>query len=280
VNSYQARRDRNTSTSYASNTRKRGYTRNIFRYTLHFWLNRFFVKTFFNRLFYPLFLSTDFFFPSNYVYLLDQWKPAIRFYYRYVNCYSDAQKDVITYYIQLLPIWRRKISPRYQFQRHLSAWKRSTTVYWSTRSNKTVISLLSSKKYRTLLHIYSGLFIKFFNYNKSLKKSRLVTISLLRYVRALLFLSPIRRLSFFFKGLPFFGEQLLQVFGRPVHDVIIAAWALPKDTLKRLKRKKFVYTRFYLHHTHAYCFQKIRACGRIKRKIRRRLLAQNKIVDS
>lgn len=130
------------------------------------------------------------------------------------------------------------------------------------------------------MHIYSGLFIKFFEHRKSLRKSKLVTITMFKYLQSILFLSKLRRFIMILKGQVFFINELFLTFSQP-----LGLKTLNFVKLTKKQRKKPIYSRIrflyiYLLHNHSFCKQKTKSRGRVKRKIRRRLVRANAFTDS
>ena len=152
-------------------------------------------------------------------------------------------------------------------------------IYWSTRSNKPILAL-QDKKRRTLLHVYSGLLIKYFENKKNLRKSKLVTLTLFNYFRSLLLVSPARNFYLITKGpSPFIKEFFSILFRKP--KALFANYKFEKDDpLFIMINTPFNFLYMFYTHNQSYCFQKTRAQGRIKRKIRRRLVSKNEVIDS
>lgn len=142
-----------------------------------------------------------------------------------------------------------------------------------------MILSLQNKRMRTFIHLYSGLFIKFFEKRKALRKSKLITLTMFHYFRTLLLLSPYRRFIFVVKGPTPYIQELFSVLRRKPQTLIAQLQPRPGDILfEKLKLDMSFLYLFFLQNQ-AYCFRKTKSRGRIKRKIRRRLVRQSHIPD-
>lgn len=142
---------------------------------------------------------------------------------------------------------------------------------------------LLDKKNNILFSLYAGLFIKFFNYKKSLKKSKSTKIILVRYLRKLLMLSNINNFILYVKHTSDQLNKLLQILQKPINHPFVdpmTGQEITEEVGSRKKRKQlfnFLYIIFLKNKP--YGVMKTKKTGRLKRKIRRLVIRANRIID-
>lgn len=146
-------------------------------------------------------------------------------------------------------------------------------IRWSSRSNKPILSL-QDRHNKTLLHLYSGIFIKFYEKRKSLRKSKLVTITMFNYFRTVLMFSHYRQFMVVLKGRTPFVQELFLVLSQKPKTLLANLTPEELDLLREQVGRPFSFCYLLYFHNQPYCFFKTRSRGRIKRKIRRRLVRQ------
>ena len=186
-------------------------------------------------------------------------------------------RDYIASYSQLLSTLR----DRY-FRNLKSATIKKNSVVFYLRS-----CLLHMKPYFTFCdltgHVYmtwsTGLFIKFFTSAKATKKSKLMRYLTLKFLRKTLIILRLRQVCFFFKNNPtFINELRLALKQKIAHKFFNPLTSSVVDEEKN--SQLFLTTPYYIFYkTTSYAKQRDARCGRVKRKIRRRLVSANRLVD-
>lgn len=145
-------------------------------------------------------------------------------------------------------------------------------------NNKLIINL-QNKKRRNYFFLTSGLFIKFFERKKSFKKNKTIKFLMAKYLRKLFIVSRINSLILIIKKNPinfleilkFINTPVIHKFPDPVEEEII------EETSTKFLWIKFLYFAFL--DTKDFSKNKQKKRGRIKRKILRKLVFENKLVD-
>jgi len=142
---------------------------------------------------------------------------------------------------------------------------------------------LLDKKNNILFSLHAGLFIRFFNYKKSLKKSKSTKIILIRYLRKLLMLSNLNNFILYVKQTSDQLNKLLQILQKPINHSFtdpITGQVITEEMSSKKKRKQlfnFLYIIFLKNKP--YGVMKTKKTGRLKRKIRRLVIRANRIID-
>lgn len=151
-------------------------------------------------------------------------------------------------------------------------------LFFNFKKNRFFINLLNciNKNYMSLSN---GLFIKYFNFKKSLKKKKLLKLLLLKYLRKMFLILKITNLNLFIKSAGFFLNEFLSILIQPSEKSFLNPLSrkIINDEARLVSRFHFSYI-FFIN-TKNFSFLKLRKKGRIKRKIQRRLLKLNPIID-
>lgn len=144
------------------------------------------------------------------------------------------------------------------------------------------ITLLDNKN-NIMFSLHTGLFLKFFNYKKSLKKSKSLKIVLIRYLRKLLMLSNINNFTLYVQQTSDQLNKLLQILQKPINHSFtdpLTGQIINEELEVKNKRKQlfnFLYIIFLKNKP--YGIMKTKKTGRLKRKIRRLIIKANRIID-
>ena len=156
-------------------------------------------------------------------------------------------------------------------------------LYWTfTATHKFFINIRdNSNRSYNYISIYSGLFLKFFKNKKPLRKSKLFKTLMVKFLRKVLLLSSIKNVNMVInRSSPMFSE-LYRVLLTPS----IIPYKAPNlkgfynDSFLNKKKPLFLVKRVIFRRTHSFTTMKTRKCGRIKRKITRRLVRKNMVLD-
>ena len=148
----------------------------------------------------------------------------------------------------------------------------------SFKKKKLYINFKNINK-KNYLSLSTGLFIKFFEKRKSIKKNKAIKLLMAKYLRKLFIISKIKNIILIIKKTPIFISEIVNFFNlpiahkflNPIEQKIIEE--LPNDSLNI----KFLY--FIFSENKNFSKNKLAQKGRIKRKILRKVTFENKIVD-
>ena len=140
---------------------------------------------------------------------------------------------------------------------------------------------LTSVKGRLFFFLTPNLFIKFFKKNKAFKKNKLLKIITVRTVRKFLILSNLPSIFFLLKGSQVLLLELMKVLFSPIIRSFKNPFSDDDDFIVETEKFKFRLNFIYLIFYQNYRFNvmKTRKKGRIKRKLKRKIIALNNIID-
>lgn len=142
------------------------------------------------------------------------------------------------------------------------------------------IALLDPFLRRNHFSLTPGLLIKYLEgKRKGAKKSLSVKLLLVRFLRKILIVSRVDSLALIMKGVPLHGLQLFSFLNKPLSHII-------RDPITRKPidetgddYKKFSYQALHFLKPKPYGYQKTRKRGRVKRKIRRKIISAARVID-
>lgn len=148
----------------------------------------------------------------------------------------------------------------------------------SFKQKKLFINLQNKKK-KNYLSISTGFFIKFFEKRKSLKKNKAIKLLMIKYLRKLFIITKINNLILLVKKTPFFINELINFINNPIAHKYINP--IDNKIVDESLNKNLSIRFFYFIFTENKNFSKNKnpSKGRIKRKILRKVIFENKIID-
>ena len=144
---------------------------------------------------------------------------------------------------------------------------------------KLAISLVDDSAHKNYFFLSPGLFLKYFNRKRSLKKNKSMKLLMMRFLRKMLLVLKLKNLILRSKGVPLFFETLLNMLYQPIahpfknpltEKVIAEVKKRPRD----LNISELTFT-----HPKPYGSMKSKKRGRIKRKVRRKVMKVNRVID-
>lgn len=144
--------------------------------------------------------------------------------------------------------------------------------------DKFLINLLTNNK-NLFFFVSPGFFIKFFEKKKSFKKNKLVKFLMIKFLKKILIILNLKYLIFFIKQNPINLLELLNTlyqpiahsFFNPLKNVFI------EDNVSYGLKSRFLF--FIFMKNESYSKLKKRKPGRVKRKILRKIILTNKLID-
>jgi hypothetical protein len=137
---------------------------------------------------------------------------------------------------------------------------------------------LQSVSHVTYTNLSLGMFSRFFNKGKSFIKNKNTFLTVAGFMRKILLYSLIGKLILMVKRTPLYFQEILAHINNPV----VTPYKHPfyDDTVDEFFLKKsFSYLMFIFINSKPYTFMKSKRRGRVKRKITRRLVKINRLVD-
>lgn len=159
--------------------------------------------------------------------------------------------------------------------------KKNRLIYFlilSFKKNKLYVNLQNLKK-KNYLSLSAGFFIKFFEKRKSLKKNKTIKLLMAKYIRKLFLISKIKNVILMIKRIPVFINEIINFFNTPIAHKFLNPidGKNIEENENNFTQIKFLY--FLFLENKNFSKNKIAQKGRIKRKILRKVVFENKLVD-
>lgn len=186
----------------------------------------------------------------------------------------------------------------YFFTRSVINRLRKSNLPWirnnrKARSNPLVLKLLFNfrkhylyitlfgRRHDVFFSIGTSLFLKFVNYKKSLKKSYSLKLLLIKYLRKLLLVSNLTNFYLYVRHTSSQLNKFLQLLQKPFNHSFInpLTGEIVDESVKNRQPVWFNFQYMIFLNNKPYGFMKTKKTGRLKRKIRRKLIKLNRIAD-
>lgn len=153
------------------------------------------------------------------------------------------------------------------------------TLFLKFIKNRLFINLQSDKKKKTYLFVSSGFFLKFFDRKKSFKKNKLIKMLMAKFLRKFFLITKITSLTYIIKGAPILLLEFLKILNTKIAHKFYNP--LGKTIINESAHSNFYLSPFFFifHKSTSYSLNKLRKIGRIKRKVLRKIIFENKLVD-
>lgn len=145
---------------------------------------------------------------------------------------------------------------------------------------RLTLAVLDPVLRRNYFSLRPGLLLKYLEGKKKGAKRTLPTkLLLMRFLRKLLIISRIDSLNIFVKGVPLHLSQLFNFLNRPLPHLFLDP--LTGKTVDETgdEYANFLHQSIFFMRSKPYGFQKSRKRGRVKRKIRRKIISSARVID-
>lgn len=151
-------------------------------------------------------------------------------------------------------------------------------IYFNFRVNRFFVSVVNSKG-RVYTSLSVGLFLKFFQNKKSLKKNKLFKLLLAKYLRKLLIIADIKNVYLYIRRTPTHIHELCTLLTSPLQKAFFNP--ITGLEVSETSRKHHTLDIRYIFFNKIKSFTNMKVCrrGRLKRKIQRRIIKSNRITD-
>jgi hypothetical protein len=152
-------------------------------------------------------------------------------------------------------------------------------LYMRFNKHRLIITLADEKKHNTHFFLSTGLLLRHFQKKKSIKKNKSMKLLMARFLRKLLIVIRLRNIILRIRGIPLYLEIMLAMLFKPLSHLFPDPFTgqevdeiLGEKTT--LNFSAIVFSRFK-----PFGYQKEKKMGRVKRKIRRKLVKLNAVID-
>lgn len=194
---------------------------------------------------------------------------------------SLYKKTIIRYLYLYTLFFEKTFQDIYYFLKWKHLYKKNFVYNLILTFNQTkfFVNFLNSKKNKNYFSLTTGLFVKYFGKKKALKKNKILKLLMGKYVRKLFLILQINKLILTIKNNPIYLFEFLKNLNSPIVHKFFNPYdkTLIEDTVNATFNTKSIYFIFYKNTS--YSTLKTKKRGRIKRKISRKLILKNQLID-
>lgn len=152
-------------------------------------------------------------------------------------------------------------------------------LYMTFTGHRFVVTLSNVADKKTHFFLTTGLLLRYAGNRKSLKKNKALKLLMARFLRKLLIVLGLKRLSIHVRGVPLHLEPFLAMLSNPLtHGFMNPLTGQTVDESRGYKATLPLHKIIFLK-LKPYGYQKMKKTGRIKRKIRRKVVKLGNVID-
>lgn len=146
--------------------------------------------------------------------------------------------------------------------------------------NKTRMYINIHKGYKTnYLSLSVGLFLKFLKNKRSLKKTKTLKVLLIKYLRKLCIITNFKYFDLHVRRVPLYLQELVRLLMKPLSHPFVNPFNNKTIDETRGHIFTFKFRTVIFNKNKPYFLPKVRKKGRVKRKITKRIVKMNSLVD-
>lgn len=145
--------------------------------------------------------------------------------------------------------------------------------------HRFVLTLSDTFSNTTYFFISTGLFSKFFQHRKSLRKNKATKILMVRFLRKILLILNIDQLQFISSGVPLFLDKLLSTLYRQLPHPFTNPFTGSVIDESTSRNFNLNISKLFFHKSRPFGYLPTKKRGRVKRKIRRKLVRAGGLID-
>jgi hypothetical protein len=145
--------------------------------------------------------------------------------------------------------------------------------------HRLIIALADEKKHNMHFFLSTGLLLKHFQRKKSIKKNKSMKLLMARFLRKLLILLRLRNIVLRIRGVPLYLDIMLAMLFRPLSHFLTDPFTGEEVDEIQEKKRKLNFSTIVFSRFKPFGYQKEKKMGRVKRKIRRKLVKLNSVID-
>lgn len=152
---------------------------------------------------------------------------------------------------------------------------------WNFKPNNLLfvnVRSTSLRKPKNFSFVSLGLFLKFFEKKKTLKKNKLIKLAVIKYFRKLFIILHLQKMILIIKRNPVYLPEILNIFHQPLF-VLVNEPSKNKPKKKKIIFNPPMFSYYFFISNKSFVKNKMQKKGRIKRKITKKLVSKNKIID-
>lgn len=160
-----------------------------------------------------------------------------------------------------------------------SLFKKFYRIFFTFKRGRFFVNLTNFNKTKNYLFISTGMFIQYFQYKKSLRKNKILKVLIAKYLRKFLLILQLKYVSLHFSSTPVMLQEILTNLITPLIKPLKNPLTLKTIDEDQSFTFRFTFLYFFFQKSKNFGIFKLKKKGRVKRRILRKLIKVNNVLD-
>lgn len=160
-------------------------------------------------------------------------------------------------------------------------FKKFYRLFFTFRNRRFFVNLTNFTRSKNYLFLSTGMFIQYFQYKRSLRKNKLLKIIIAKYLRKFFLILQLKYISIHFNSTPLLLQELITNITTPLIKPLknpLTHKVIDEDHVSS-SQPRFLFLFFFFQKSKNFGIHKFKRKGRIKRRILRKLIKMNNVLD-
>ena len=160
-------------------------------------------------------------------------------------------------------------------------FKKFYRLFFTFRNRRFFVNLTNFNQSKNYLFLSTGMFIQYFQYKRSLRKNKLLKIIIAKYLRKFFLILQLKYISIHFNSTPLLLQELITNITTPLIKPLknpLTQKVIDEDHVSS-SQPHFLFLFFFFQKSKNFGIHKFKRKGRIKRRILRKLIKMNNVLD-
>ena len=158
-------------------------------------------------------------------------------------------------------------------------FKKFYRLFFTFKKGRFFVNLTNFNKTKNYLFLSTGMFIQYFQYKKSIRKNKILKVLISKYLRKFFLILQLKYVSLHFSSTPLMLQEIITNLTTPLIKPLKNPLTLKTIDEDQLSQFRFVFLFFFFQKSKNFGTFKLRRKGRVKRRIIRKLIKINNVLD-
>ena len=158
-------------------------------------------------------------------------------------------------------------------------FKKFYRLFFTFKKGRFFVNLTNFNKSKNYLFLSTGMFIQYFQYKKSLRKNKILKVLISKYLRKFLLILQLKYVSLHFSSTPIMLQEIILNLTTPLIKPLKNPLTLKVIDEDQSSQFRFIFLYFFFQKSKNFGTFKLRRKGRVKRRIIRKLIKINNVLD-
>ena len=158
-------------------------------------------------------------------------------------------------------------------------FKKFYRLFFTFKKGRFFVNLTNFNKKKNYLFLSTGMFIQYFQYKKSLRKNKILKVLISKYLRKFLLILQLKYVSLHFSSTPIMLQEIILNLTTPLIKPLKNPLTLKVIDEDQSSQFRFLFLFFFFQKSKNFGIFKLRRKGRVKRRIIRKLIKINNVLD-